>query len=65
MDPISGKSYYEIIINTVLVFYSQSNNATCFHLVLFGNFEKKYNLNIFLSLLLGLLQTQRQRNDIL
>ena len=30
-----------------------------------GRVAQKYNLNIFLSLLLGLPQTQRQRNDIL
>lgn len=62
----SGKSYYGIIINTTLAFYCQFNNATRLHLVLFGNFDKKkHNLNICLSLWLGLPLTQRQRNDIL
>ena len=50
----SGKSYYGIIINTTLAFYCQFNNATCFHLVLFGNFDKKTQCEYFLILIVGL-----------
>ena len=50
----SGKSYYGIIINTTLAFYCQFNNATRFHLVLFGNFDKKTQFEYFLILMVGL-----------